>query len=46
MNAIKERDAGAEKLQNAKESLGRFEGLVKQQVERAVAKERRALAEL
>jgi len=40
MNAIKERDAGVESLTNAKESLNRFEALVKQQVERAMEKER------
>lgn len=41
LNAIKERDAGAEKLNNAKESLNRFEALVKQQVDRAMDKERK-----
>lgn len=30
LNAIKERDAGVEKLNNAKESLNRFEALVTQ----------------
>ena len=40
MNAIKERDAGVESLTSAKESLNRFEALVKQQVERAMEKER------
>ena len=40
MNAIKERDAGVESLTNAKESLNRFEALVKQQVGRAMEKER------
>ena len=40
MNAIKERDAGVESLTNAKENLNRFEALVKQQVERAMEKER------
>jgi hypothetical protein len=42
---IKERDAGIEQLQNAKESLNRFEALVKQQVDRAMEKERKQLAE-
>ena len=32
LNAIKERDAGTEKLNSAKESLNRFEDLVKLQV--------------
>lgn len=41
LNAIKERDTGAEKLNNAKESLNRFEALVKQQVDRAMDKERK-----
>jgi Ca2+-binding EF-hand superfamily protein len=41
LNAIKERDAGAERLNNAKESLNRFEALVKQQVDRATDKERK-----
>ena len=40
MNAIKERDAGVESITNAKESLNRFEARVKQQVDRAMAKER------
>ena len=40
LNAIKERDTGVEKLNNAKESLNRFEALVKQQVDRAMEKER------
>jgi len=44
LNAIKERDAGAEKLRNAKESLSRFEALVKQSVDRAMAEERKANA--
>lgn len=39
--AIKERDAGAEKLKNAKESMSRFDALVKAQVERAMAAERK-----
>ena len=42
LNAIKERDAGVEKLNNAKESLNRFEALVTQQVDRAMMKEREA----
>jgi len=42
LNAIKERDAGVEKLNNAKESLNRFEALVTQQVDRAMTKEREA----
>ena len=41
LNAIKERDAGVEKLNNAKDSLNRFEALVKQQVDRAMDKERK-----
>jgi len=40
LNAIKERDTGVEKLNNAKESLNRFEALVKQQVDKAMEKER------
>ena len=41
LEAIKERDAGTEKLKNAKESIGRFDALVKAQVERAMAAERK-----
>lgn len=46
LNAIKDRDAGAEKLSHAKESLSRFEALVKQQVDRAMEKERKQHREL
>jgi len=46
LNAIKERDAGTEKLNNAKESLNRFEALVTQQVDRAMKKERGAHREV
>lgn len=45
LSTIKERDAGAEQLQNAKESLNRFEALVKQQVDRAQEKERKQFAD-
>ena len=41
LSAIKERDAGTEKLKNAKESMSRFDALVKTQVERAMATERK-----
>lgn len=46
LNAIKERDGGVEKLNNAKESLNRFEALVTQQVDRAMTKEREAHREV
>ena len=45
LSTIKERDAGADQLQNAKESLNRFEALVKQQVDRAQEKERKQFAD-
>jgi len=38
---VKERHAGFEQINNAKESLGRYESLVKEQVDRAMAKERK-----
>ena len=41
LQAIKERDEGAEKLKNAKESMSRFDALVKAQVDRAMAAERK-----
>jgi hypothetical protein len=40
LTAIKERDAGTEKLTNAKDSLNRYEALIKQQVDKAMARER------
>ena len=40
LTAIKERDAGTERLTNAKDSLNRYEALIKQQVDKAMARER------
>ena len=44
--AIKDRDAGAAQLSNAKESLQRFDALVKEQVQRAMGQERADMEEV
>lgn len=50
LNAIRERDAGVEKLNNAKQSILDFQQVVKRQVDKAMEKERaqhqRALEEV
>lgn len=40
LEAIKDRDVGAEKLRNAKESMGRFDDLVKVQADKVIAVDR------